>query len=68
MRNVRKTRKFDGEIYKLHDWYMYKPAAAVAAGTLRIKGYKVRLTLRPKSKKRDGYPMYDLWYLWKRKG
>lgn len=67
MRNVRKTRKFDGKTYKLHDWCLYKPAAKVAADTLRAKGYSVRLTLRPKSKVRGGYPLMDLWYIWKRK-
>lgn len=67
MRTVKTTRKFEGKTYKLHDWYLYKPAAQVAAGIQRSRGYLVRLTLRLKSKKPGGYPLYDLWYLWKRK-
>ena len=69
MRNVKKTRKFGksgGKTYRLHDWYTSKFVASVAAKNLKALGYSVRITLRPKSKA-GGYPLMDLWYVWKRK-
>lgn len=62
------TRRFGGKLFKQHDWYLYKLVANTTADNLKALGYNVRVTLRPKSKKRGGYPLYDLWYIWKRKG
>lgn len=67
MRTVRNTRKFGGKTYKLHDWYISEFVANTAAKHLRQSGYSVRVTLRPESKVRGGYPLMDLWYVWKRK-
>ena len=66
MKSVKKTRKFGGKTYRLHDWYTSKFVAGVAAENLKSLGYSVRITLRPKSKT-GGYPLMDLWYVWKRK-
>jgi len=66
MRNVKKTRKFEGKTYRLHEWYTSKFVAGVAAENLKAQGYNVRITLRPESKA-GGYPLMDLWYVWKRK-
>ena len=66
MRNVKKTRKLGGKTYRLHDWYTSKFVASVAAKNLKALGYSVRITLRPKSKT-GGYPLMNLWYVWKRK-
>ena len=60
------TRRFGGKLFKQHEWYIYKPQAKVAAETLRLQGYNVRITLRRKGK-HGGYPLCDLWYIWKRK-
>ena len=62
-----RTRRFNGEVFTQHEWYISQWVANVAASNLRSKGYKVRVTLRPKSKA-GGYPLMDLWYVWKRKG
>jgi len=62
------TRRFNGELFKQHDWYITKFTADAAAKLLRSSGYNVRVTLRKKSKKPRGYPLKDLWYVWKRKG
>ena len=35
--------------------------------SLKARGHLVRITLRPESKVRGGYPLMDLWYIWKRK-
>jgi hypothetical protein len=67
MREVKKTRKFGGKTYRLHDWYIWKRGAELTASGLRSRGYNVRITFRPQSKKRGGYPLMDLWYVWKRK-
>jgi hypothetical protein len=66
-RAVSRTRKLGGKSFVLHDWYMYKPAAIIAADNLRRRGYLVRITFRPKSKRPGGYPLYNLWYIWKKK-
>ena len=66
MRDIKKTRKFEGRTYKLHEWYTSRFVADVAAKHLKAQGYNVRITLRPKSKA-GGYPVMDLWYVWKRK-
>jgi len=64
---TKKTRKFGGKTYRQHDWYTSKLVANTAAGNLKAAGYNVRITLRPKSKT-GGYPLMNLWYVWKRKG
>ena len=50
MKDVRKTRKFGGKIYRQHDWYTSKLVANTAANNLKAQGYSARVTLRPKSK------------------
>lgn len=67
MRTVKQTRKFEGKTYRLRDWYIWKRAAELARIRLKMQGYLVRITSRPKSKRRGGYPLMDLWYVWKRK-
>jgi len=66
MRTVKNTRKFDGKTYRLHDWYISKFTATSARDLLKSR-YHVRITFRPKSKTRGGYPLQDLWYVWKRR-
>ena len=68
VRSVHSTRRFVGKLFKQHDWYTSKMVAGVAADTLKMKGYLTRITLRPKSKVTGGYPLRDLYYLWKRRG
>lgn len=67
MKDAKKTRKFDGKTYTLEDWFTHKTAAKARADTLRLRGYNVRITLRPKCEHPNGYPLSDLWYVWKRK-
>lgn len=66
MRVVKKTRKFDGKTYRLHEWYTSRFVASVVAKHLKAQGYSVRITLRKESKT-GGYPLMNLWYVWKRK-
>jgi hypothetical protein len=61
------TRRFSGKLFKQHEWYTSKLVANAAAKNLKALGYNVRITLRPKSKA-GGYPLTNLWYVWKRKG
>ena len=63
----KETRKFDGKTYTLEDWFLSKTAAKVVVNTLRLLDYNVRITFKPKSKRPGGYPLTDLWYVWKRK-
>jgi len=61
------TRRFGGKLFKQHDWYTSKLVANVAAKNLKDAGYNVRMTVRPKGKG-GNYPLYTLYYLWKRRG
>lgn len=61
------TRRFGGKLFKQHEWYTSKMVANLAAGNLKARGYNVRITLRPMSKKPGGYPLMNLWYVWKRR-
>ena len=68
MRTVSVKRKFDGKVFTRHgEYYLSKYTADTAAKILRMHGYQVRVTFRPKSKRRGGYPLMDLWYVWKRR-
>ncbi len=60
------TRRFDGKLFKQHEWYTSKMVANAAAKNLKALGYSVRITLRKKSKV-GGYPLTNLWYVWKRR-
>ena len=66
MRDIKKTRKFNRKTYKLHEWYTSKLVANAAAKHLKAQGYSVRITLRKESKT-GGYPLMNLWYVWRRK-
>ena len=66
MRVVKKIRKFEGKTYRLHEWYIDRFVAGVVANNLKALGYNVRITLRKESKT-EGYPLMNLWYVWKRK-
>ena len=54
-----KTRKFDGKVYHLHDWYSDKRGARVAKSALAAKGHSVRITTKKKGV--TGGPNYFVW-------
>jgi len=58
MKGAKKTRKFNGKVYHLHDWYFDKRGALVAKSALTLKGHSVRVTVRQMF---PGGPRYLVW-------
>lgn len=59
MKGTKKTRKFNGKVYHLHDWYFDKRGAEISKSALMATGHSVRVTVKKKGF--TGSPNYLVW-------